>query len=398
VPTDDPRLEQALSDAAPMVSTTDVVERVTQRRVRRRRNRRAVQVALAVVVLLVVGTVTVVLTRHDDGSSPNVAAPGSQLHARVVTGSASVSGDSGTVVMPKRVGLDTDAHLLRPPMLVGTSGLSVASYDPGVEGITPSHVVRIDGAHVDDIVDFKARILSLAEGEGARWAVTQNHAVTGGRLPDTFLKRIPTAGDATTVQLPADSDPVGPVAATGGAVWVPVRDGVLLYKTDGSYVRHISLPEADARWVAQVGKLAYVTDGTSLRGLDAANGTVVDSITFGPDVLGLASASADGRVLLANETGGTNRARVARASAANPVQVTATLPDGFDPTGLAASPTRVWATGTVDGAPAIALLRDHGVRATVVLDNAGAEVALAWTGPHTVRAVTGDQLYDIDLP
>jgi hypothetical protein len=398
VPTDEPRLEQALHDAAPAVGTTDVVEKVTQRRVRRRRNRRATQVALGVVLLLVVGTLTIVVTRGD-GSSPNIATQGSQLHARVVTGNGLVSGDSGAVVVPKRVTLDADAHLLRPPMLVGTSGLSVASYDPGVEGITPSHVVRIDGTHLQDIVDFKARILSLADGEGARWAVTQNHSPTlGHRLPDSFLKRIPATGEATTFTLPVDSDPVGPVAASGGAVWVPVRDGVLLYKTDGSYVRHIPLPDADARWIAQVGKLAYVTDGTSLRGLDAATGTVVDTVTFGPQILGLASASADGRVLLANETGGTNLARVARANTASPVAVTATLPDGFAPSGLAASPTRVWATGTVDGAPAIALLGDHGVRATVVLENAGAEVALVWTGPHTVRAVTGDQLYDIDVP
>jgi hypothetical protein len=163
-------------------------------------------------------------------------------------------------------------------------------------------------------------------------------------------------------------------------------------------VRHIALPEADHRWVAQVGKLAYVSDGRSLRGLDAASGTVVDTTTFGPEILGLAAANADGRVLLADETGGSNRARVARANSSTPVQVTATLPDGFEPTGLEASSTRFWATGTVDGAPAIVLLGDNGVRATVVLENAGTEVALAWTGPHTVRAVSGDALYDITLP
>src|SRR5262249_49019491 len=153
-------------------------------------------------------------------------------------------------------------------------------------------------------------------------ALTQNHDVTGGTVPDVFLKRIAMNGKATTMQLLRDSDPVGPITAVGGAVWVPLRDAVLEYDTNGAFVRRIALPDADARWVAQVGKLAYVTDGSSLRGLDAATGAVVDSITFGPRILGLASASADGRVLVANESGGTNRARVARASAANPVQVT----------------------------------------------------------------------------
>ena len=71
--------------------------------------------------------------------------------------------------------------------------------------------------------------MSIAEGEGARWALTQNLRPTGGTLPDTFLKRIGAVGDPVSTQLPHDADPVGPIAAVGGAVWVPVRDGVLQY-------------------------------------------------------------------------------------------------------------------------------------------------------------------------
>jgi hypothetical protein len=55
-------------------------------------------------------------------------------------------------------------------------------------------------------------------------------------------------------------------------------------------------------------------------------------------------------------------------------------------------------TGTVDGAPAIALLGDHGVVASVVLEHANGDAALAWTGPKTVRAVAGGALYAIRLP
>ena len=84
--------------------------------------------------------------------------------------------------------------------------------------------------------------------------------------------------------------------------------------------------------------------------------------------------------------------------AARPRDVTATLPDGFVADGLAASTTRVWATGTVGGAPAIVLLGDGGVRATVVLEHASDGAALAWTDAHTVRAVSDGKLYEIEVP
>ena len=77
MPTDDPRIEQALHAAAPSVDRADVLARVTDRRVRRRRNRRLTAVASTLAVLLVVGAVTALLTR-DDGSSPHIATPGSR--------------------------------------------------------------------------------------------------------------------------------------------------------------------------------------------------------------------------------------------------------------------------------------------------------------------------------
>jgi hypothetical protein len=183
-------------------------------------------------------------------------------------------------------------------------------------------------------------------------------------------------------------------------VWVPVRDGVLRLDPnsfDVNHIQHFSLPSADVRWVAQVGKFAYVTDGKVLRGLDSS-GLSGETLTYGPDILGLAAAGFDSRVLLRGETGGDERARVARTMPDAPVHVVAALPDGFHVTGLAASTSRFWATGTVDGAPAIALLDGDGVRATVVLENAGDQAALVWTGPRMVRAVAGGVLYDVALP
>jgi hypothetical protein len=400
VPTDDPRLEQALHDAAPAVETSGVVAQIAHRRTRRRRNRRLGAGALALVALLVVGTVTVLVTR-DDGSTPHITSPGANLRARVITGRGAVDDGAGVTRKATPIELDQDTHILRPPLSVGSGGLSIASYDPGTEGDTPSYVVRVDGSHVVDVVDQKARILSIADGEGARWVLTQNHDVTtpGGTVPDVFLKRVTEPGTPPSVQLPRNADPVGPVAAVGGAVWVPLRDGVLQYDTVGHYVRTIDLPAADHRWVAQVGKFAAVTDGNQLHALEVVRGLGV-STTYGPDILGLAGAAGfDGRVLLAAEDGGAEHARVARSvSVKGGTEVTATLPDGFVATGLEASSTRIWATGTVDGAPAIALLGDNGVVATVVLEHAGDRAALAWTDARTVRAVSDGKLYEISLP
>lgn len=398
MPTDDPRLEAALHDAAPVVDTAGVADRVARHRRRRRRNRRIAAGALVLVVALVVGTV-VATTRDDGGSSPDVAAPGAGFRARVVEGDGSVSGGAGRVVTPTRVALDVGGRPLRPPMLVGATALSTASYD-GIEGVDPSHVVRIDGDHVVDTVDLKARVLSFAEGEGARWVLTRNNRATGGTVPDTFLKRIDAAGATISIVLPTNTVPVGPIAAVSGAVWVPVRDGVLRVDPnsfDVNHVQHFSLPAADSRWVAQVGKLAYVTDGSSLRQLDSS-GPTSSTLTYGPDILGLAAAGFDSRVVLRGEVGGDEQARVADTTPAELVRVVATLPDGFHVTGLSASTSRFWATGTVDGAPAIVLLDGDGVRATVVLENAGDEAALVWTGPHTVRALARGALFDITLP
>jgi hypothetical protein len=397
VPTDDPRLEQALHDAAPSVGTSGVVAQVTQRRTRRRRNRRLGTVALALVALLVVGTVTVAVTRDDHDLSTQVASPGASLRARVVEGGAAVDAGAGTTRTPMQVVLDQDPHLMRAPVLAGSNGLSIASYQPGVEGMTPSYVVRVDGAHVADVVDLKARVLSIAEGEGARWIVTQNHGLTGGSVPDAFLKRVTESGTPPSAQLPPNAEPVGPVAAVGGAVWVPVRDGVLQFDTTGTYARKVVLPAADHRWIAQVGKFAAVTDGRTLHALEVTGPSEVTD-TYESPIIGLASAGSDSRVLLDAGAGRAIVRRVTGSTTAGTTGATTKLPEGFLATGLAASPTRIWATGTVDGAPAIALLGDRGVRATVVLENASEGAALAWTDDHTVRAVSDSKLYDIAVP
>src|SRR4029450_5423332 len=100
--------------------------------------------------------------------------------------------------------------------------------------------------------------------------------------------------------------------------------------------------------------------------------------------------------LLRNEQGGTDRARVAGAVAADPVRTVATLPPWFHADGIESSATRMWATGTVDGAPAIVLLDDAGVHATVVFDNAP-QATLVWSAPHTVTAVANGKLFELPV-
>ena len=394
MPTNDHRIERALQDAAPVVETRRVFDRVTAKRARRRTVRRIEGGALALVVVAVIG-LTAVLTTRDNGSSPHVAAPGAGLSAHVITGDdANADGRAET---PRPVTLDADPGVLLAPLSVGSASVSTASHDRGTDWLPLTHVVRIDGRHVIDVVNFKAEIVSITEGEGARWALTRNLRATGGTLPDTFLKRIGAVGDPLSVQLPRDSDPVGPIAAVGGAVWVPLRDGVLQFDpTTATLQREVPLPTASSRYVAQVGKGAYVTDGGTLRRLEPIAG-LTDTINFGPEVIGLAAAGFDSLVMLRNEQGGVEGARVAHATSADPVRITAILPNGFRPDRLEASSTRLWVTGTVDGAPAIVLLAADGVRATVVLENAR-DAALAWTSSRTVTVVTDGRMFTIPVP
>jgi hypothetical protein len=396
VPADDQRLERALHDAAPVVETAGVLDLVARKRTRRRRTHRVGAVAAVLGVVLVIGATAVLLANHD-GSSPHVAVPPAGVSARVVTGDRAVDATNGHVRAPRPVVLDAPTGTLRAPLYVGTATLSAASDDLDANGVPRSRVVRVDGSQVVDVSDFKAQVISITEGEGARWALTRNPRATEGSLPDTFLKRIGPVGDPVSHQLPIDADPVGPIAAVGGAVWVPVRDGVVQFDAaDGHLVRHLELRAAAHRWVALAGKGAYVTDGGALRRLDPALG-LADRIDLGPEILGLAARGFDGRVLLRNEQGGTDRARVADAFGGDPVHVVTTLPAGFHADGLESSATRMWATGTVDGAPAIVLLDDAGVHATVVFDNAP-QATLVWSAPHTVTAVANGKLFELPVP
>ena len=314
----------------------------------------------------------------------------------MVSGDASVT-DGGRLVTPKRVTLDVATQLLRPPLLVGATVLSVASYAPGPEGNVPSHVVRVDGAHVVDIVNLKARILSIAEGEGARWALTQNLSTTGGRLPDVFLKRITGAGEPASSNSRTTPIPSGRLPRSGARCGYRCATACYQFDVNGERcATSRSLTPTPAGWRRSASSPQSPTATRS--GASIPDRRQSDTTASGP------RSSGSGRRLRGTRAAARrgrrhDNARVAGASRAErPVRVTAVLPDGFTPTGLAASTTRISATGTVDGAPAIALLDDDGVQATVVLENAGA--VRRSSGPARARSVPcrGGELYEITLP
>ena len=321
-----------------------------------------------------------------------MAAPG----GRVITGGAAITPDTGTARAPVPIALDPDQGYVRGPLVVSSSTLSLAAYDHAGDSFTypPSRIVRLDDRtfHEDGRTDLKAEILSIADGEGARWVVTRNPKPTNG-LPDAFLKRIGADGAVSSKLLPFGSDPVGDVAVGAGAVWVPLRDGVLRYDAVTSqFVSKTSLAPADRRAIAVVNGSVLVTDGNQIRTLEGTNFSLGGFVlgNRGAEVIGLAGTG-DTLWTLSSAPNGSRAMLVG----VPPVRKT-DLPVRFAPASVAAFDGRVWVEGTVNGSPAVVLIEGTAVRATVVLDE-GRDASFAWVSPDTVLAVSGGTLLRIDL-
>ena len=126
-----------------------------------------------------------------------------------------------------------DAGYVRPPLLPSGDTVAVAAYDRTETGFTvpPSRIVRVatsDGG-VRDRVDLEGEIVALADGEGARWALTRDQVVKGPADPRFRVKRIAGDGTVASHPVPPGEEPSGTIAAGGGGVWLPVRDGVLRF-------------------------------------------------------------------------------------------------------------------------------------------------------------------------
>jgi hypothetical protein len=179
------QLERSLRAAAPRVATAGVVDRVEHKRDRRRARRRAELGALGVVVVALL-SLAVVFVRSD-GESARVMATG----GRVITGDADVTPRAGTARAPVSITLDPDQGYVRGPLVFSGDTLSLAAYDHDGDTFTfpPSRTVQVDTRTFDELgrVDLKAEILSIADGEGARWVVTRNPKPATG-LPDAVLR------------------------------------------------------------------------------------------------------------------------------------------------------------------------------------------------------------------
>ena len=209
-----------------------------------------------------------------------VAAGGTSgtVSVRVVDG-ATVSGpcrDAGraATVTPLPLSPSNDESYVRGPLTATGDLVTATAYHPDGAGFTypPSAIVRFDGAtgRVADRVDLQGEVEALSDGEGTL-AQTRDKTVTGPQDPEFRVKRITADDNHVSNPIPPPNHPAGPLVAAGGAVWVPVTDGVLRFDAvTGAYAGKVALPTTtDRRGVALLGKgSAYVTDGTTLRRLD----------------------------------------------------------------------------------------------------------------------------------
>lgn len=269
----DARLRAAVRDGTHAPRTDDVMGRVAAKRAHRRVVRRVQAGVLGVATVLAVTAVSLVALTDGEGETTKIAAP----PAPSSTPKVHLVGpdDQRTRAGVHVIALDPDEGYVRGPLLVQGDAVTAAAYDRSGDSYAfpPSRIVRfrLDGKVVDQ-VDLKGEILSLAEGEGARWAVTRDKDVLAPPDPEFRVKRIGPNGAVDSNEIPRGEQPTGRIFAGGGAVWVPVTDGVLRFDTaTGDYAGKVLLTTvAKQRSVASLGKGAYVTDGSALQRLDPA--------------------------------------------------------------------------------------------------------------------------------
>src|SRR5262245_65827114 len=125
--------------------------------------------------------------------------------------------------MPLRaVPVRPDEGYLTSPLHAGGTTVALAAYErtDGGYSFPPSHVVRVQAnGRVVDRIDLQGEILELAEGEGARWALTHDKEVIGPQDPEFRIKRIGPDGSVVSNPVPPGDVPTGDLVAGGGGVW-----------------------------------------------------------------------------------------------------------------------------------------------------------------------------------
>ncbi len=269
----DGRLDRALHELASDAPTDGVFERVATRRRRRQSVRRARVAAVSLVCVLAVVGAALWVGRDDEGSTVATRSPASSV--RVVRGvpPEGAAKTAGRPVPLRTVPVRPDEGYVTSPLQATGTTIALAAYERSGSGYTfpPSHVVRVGpGGRVLDRVDLQGEILDLADGEGARWALTHDKEVIGPQDPEFRIKRIGPDGTVASNSVPPGDVPAGDLVAAGGGVWLPVRDGVLRFDpVTGVLAARIPLDvSAEQRGIANLGKFVAVTDGSLVRRLD----------------------------------------------------------------------------------------------------------------------------------
>jgi len=403
VPTVDDELRDLLERAAREPATTrgvlDVVHAKYRSRVARRRARGAVSALAAVLAV----AVTVMWAAGADGTDPRIT----PAHARrgpavrvLDSGPATITADAGKRVAPRPVTLQPDRGYVRAPLIASGEFAAVTAYDRTSTGFTfpPSRVVRIDrrGRLLDE-VELQGEVRALADGEGARWALTRDAVVTGPDDPEFRVKRIGPAGDVTSAAVPPGERPVGAIVAGGGGVWVPVAGGVLRFDpASGAYAGRIALPPANRRSVLALGKGVSATTDTGVARLDPSGMTALPETPLGTGrVIGAAQVR-NSWVLMSD---GARSFLVMVSPSGSPSGVSVALPRGVEATQIGASGGRLWVGGTFSGRRVVVVLRETGRTGRAVVEHVALVDAddVAVVAGDTMLATTDGRLWSIRL-
>jgi len=419
----DDRVSGALHDAAhtPPVDTSDVVTRVAAKRAHRRRVRqvRTGALSVAAVVAVVVASIAVVGGFEGGGSgSPHreVAAGGNTgtPAVRVYEGASELTGASRGATVAG-VTLSNDEGYVRGPLLASGNLVTAMAYDHSGDSFTfpPSAIFRFSASTgtVADRVDLQGEIEALSEGEGARFAQTRDKTVIGPQDPEFRVKRITPDGAHVSNPIPPPNQPAGSIVAGGGAVWVPVSDGVLRFDpATGAYNGKVRLPTVSVhRGIAVLGKGAtYVTDGATIRRLDpGSDATPEPDPAFAATVGGTPVGSL--LDVVAHGAGGIALGRDARTGAPllvrfdvlpgiGPASAVLPLPATFDATALHVANDVTWVEGTIGGAPVVMVLSPDATRVerTLALVEVR-DTSLTFTSRTTALLTSGGAVYRITL-
>ncbi len=421
----DDLLRDGLRDAArePSVDPGAVVQRVAAKRAHRRtvRQVRAGGLAVVAVLAVVLGSFALFDTGAGDGRSRReIAAPGTGAPPAVLV----LPGDlalrplvaKGPAASTDPLVLSADEGYVRGPLLASGNVVTATGYDRDGSSFTfpPSRIVRFDAAtgNVQDRVDLQGEILELSDGEGARWALTRDKTVLGPQDPEFRVKRIAPDGSDVSNAVPPPNRPVGSISASGGAVWVPVADGVLRFDpATGQYAGKIPLPETTARHrgIAVVGKAAYVTTGGTLGRLDPGSNSIAPAFTTvafpaGSELLDVVSDEQTNKSFVLDLVGGQLQLFEFDSFAVNRQPAQIPLPAGFaladaDRPVLHEANGVVWLEGAVevDGNPVVLQLDATGTRVERSLVLSTPDEGLAFTTRDAAVLTSAGTVFRITL-